>query len=58
MSVLEALAAGTVVVATSVGGIPEAVQHASNGMLVPERSVRAFAAAFKNSTIGQTIFGG
>jgi glycosyltransferase involved in cell wall biosynthesis len=44
---LEALAAGRAVVATRVAGIPEVIQHESNGLLVPERDPAALAAALE-----------
>ena len=41
--VLEALAAGIPVVATSVGGTPEIVEHDVNGCLVPPGNAEAMA---------------
>jgi glycosyltransferase involved in cell wall biosynthesis len=45
LTVLEALACGKPVVATSVGGIPEQVRHAKTGFLVPLGDPAAMAAA-------------
>ena len=44
-AVLEAMAAGKPVVATSVGGTPEAVVHGETGLLVPARHSGALAEA-------------
>jgi glycosyltransferase involved in cell wall biosynthesis len=43
--ILEALACGTPVVATSVGGIPEIVRHGENGFVVPPNDPPALADA-------------
>ena len=44
-TVVEALAVGTPVIATAVGGVPEIVRDGENGLLVPARDPSAFAAA-------------
>jgi len=44
-TLLEALAVGTPVVATAVGGIPEVVADGENGVLVPAGDIAAIAAA-------------
>jgi glycosyltransferase involved in cell wall biosynthesis len=46
-TLLEALAAGTPVIATAVGGIPEVVRDGENGLLVPPRDVAAIASAIE-----------
>jgi len=46
-TVLEALAAGTPVIATRVGGVPEIVHDGENGLLVPARDVDAIAGAIE-----------
>ncbi|MCC7087167.1 MAG: glycosyltransferase [Pirellulales bacterium] len=45
LTVIEAMMAGLPVVATSVGGVPEVVQHNLTGLLVAPRSPREVAAA-------------
>lgn len=48
-SVLDAQAAGVPVVATAVGGVPEAVSHGETGWLVPPRDPEALAAAVESA---------
>ena len=45
LAVAEALAVGTPVVATEVGGVPQTVVHGETGLLVPPRDPDAIAAA-------------
>jgi len=45
MVILEAMAAGKPIVATEIGGVPEAVQNDRTGILVPVGDAQAFAAA-------------
>jgi glycosyltransferase involved in cell wall biosynthesis len=45
LSVMEAQAAGAVVVATNVGGIPDVIEDGSTGILVEQRDPKALAAA-------------
>ncbi|HWY32464.1 MAG TPA: glycosyltransferase family 4 protein, partial [Candidatus Acidoferrum sp.] len=52
MAIIEALSMGVPVIATAVGGVPEAVIHGQNGLLV-ERSVEALAAAIQSLAASQ-----
>lgn len=45
LSVMEAMAAGKPVIATSVGGVPELIQNNITGILVPPKNVNAFSKA-------------
>jgi glycosyltransferase involved in cell wall biosynthesis len=44
-ALLEAMAAGNAIVATEVGGIPEAITHGQQGLLVPPGDSAALAGA-------------
>jgi glycosyltransferase involved in cell wall biosynthesis len=44
---VEALAVGTPVVATAVGGVPEVVHDGENGLLVPAGDAHALASALR-----------
>ena len=46
-TVLEALAVGSPVIATAVGGVPEVVRDEENGLLVPARDPAALADAIR-----------
>ena len=46
-TVVESLAVGTPVIATSVGGVPEVVKDGENGLLVPPGDVGALATAIR-----------
>jgi glycosyltransferase involved in cell wall biosynthesis len=54
-AVLEGLAVGTPVIATSVGGIPEVVVDGENGLLVPPHDVDAVARALQRVAGDETL---
>lgn len=47
ISIIEAMAAGRPVIATRVGGIPEAVEHGKTGLLIPPDDPEALAQAIR-----------
>jgi glycosyltransferase involved in cell wall biosynthesis len=58
-TILESMAAGVPVVATAVGGNPEAVEHGVTGLLVPPRDARelagAIASLLENPDLARTL---
>lgn len=58
-TILESMAAGVPVVATAVGGNPEAVEHGVTGLLVPPRDSRqlagAIASLLENPDLARTL---
>ncbi len=52
---LEAMASGTAVVATAVGGVPEVVRSGDNGLLVPANDVNALAGGIAELSINQEL---
>ncbi len=52
---IEALAAGTPVVATRVGGVPDVVEDGTDGFLVPVEDVEALAAALERLARGPEL---
>jgi glycosyltransferase involved in cell wall biosynthesis len=52
---VEALAVGTPVIATAVGGVPEVVRDGSNGLLVPPNDASALALAMRTILVDDTL---
>jgi len=59
MALLEAMAAGLPIVATAVGGVPQAIRHRETGLLVPAEKPEALAESlmslFGNTTLRQSL---
>ena len=55
LSILEAMAAGLPVVASSVGGVPEAVEDGETGLLVPPRDPVRLAAALERLLVDPAL---
>jgi glycosyltransferase involved in cell wall biosynthesis len=55
LAVLESMAAGKAIVATSVGGIPALVQHEEHALIVPPRDAAALADAIARALRDRTL---
>lgn len=55
LSLLEAMASGTPVIASRVGGLPEVVKHGETGFLVPPGDETALRAAIEEVTGNETL---
>jgi glycosyltransferase involved in cell wall biosynthesis len=55
ISVLEAMAEGVPVVATSVGGLPELVEHGHTGYLVPPSDVVALTKCLRQLLVDRNL---
>jgi glycosyltransferase involved in cell wall biosynthesis len=54
LALLEAMAVGLPIVATAVGGVPEALDHGEAGLLVPPSDPTALAEALRTLAAGET----
>lgn len=54
-TILEALASGTPVITTKIGGIPEAIEDGVQGLFVPPKNAEAVAEAIKAILSNQTL---
>ncbi|WP_197490099.1 glycosyltransferase family 4 protein [Rheinheimera sp. SA_1] len=55
VGIIEAMACGIPIVATTVGGIPDAITHGQEGLLVPAGDISALSQALISVLINQTL---